>query len=301
MAIRPRAVVLAIVLVTAPLMGVLAHTPTDDAASGQDAPDDVDEAMNVSPGSYVGNLTPGSSEDETHHDDYDSYEDDNITRDGDWYRTNASMDDDQLSCTEASFAPDEKPHNETEIHLHEPSLEAAEPNTTTSAGATLAHVGPSTSNTRVGLTAMDPPRVTEYEFDVDVLPISEAGGAGSYDEIPGPCFGGNLEDNEVHEWTFHAEAGEMVYVSLGTELPRADDLVLEAPNGTQLGSITSGDDIAIGAQVLEVTGNYTLSLQAGGEGLFLTTSTSDYLVGFSPIDDPGEEEEEEEPCSPHCM
>lgn len=297
MVVRIRVIALALILAGAPLLGALAHAPSNDAGTGQDAPDRPENAINVAPDVHVGNLTPGSYEDD-HHDDVNTYEDESITRDADWYRVNASGETEQLACTEVYFEPDEKPHNETRIHLHEPSLPDAEPNTTTTtSGTTLAHVGPSPSGTLAGLTALDPPRVTEYSFEITVTTLDEAGGAGALDEIPGPCFGGNLEDHEVHEWTFHAEAGEMLYVSYGTERVRTDELVLEAPDGSEIGSILSGDEIAIGAEVLEETGNYTLSAQAGNTGL-LTTASSDYLVGFNLVDP---EEEEEENCTPHCM
>lgn len=299
MAVRSRVLALALVLIVSPMLGALAHSPNDDAGTGEDAPDRPRDAVNVSPGSYVGNLTPGVSGD-GHHDDYDTYDNDNITRDRDWYRVNASDETEQLACTQASFTPDDKPKNDTRVAIREPSLEAAQLNATTTNGTTttLAHVGPSPSGTQLGLTALDPPRVTEYTFEAEVTTLDEAGGAGASDEIPGVCFGGNVEDNEIHEWTFEAQAGDFLYVSFGTELARMDELTLEAPNGTDLGSIVSDDEIAIGAETLPDTGNYTLSLEAGDTGL-LTTASSDYLIGFNLLDDP--EEEEGEGCSPHCM
>lgn len=297
MVVRSRVLALALVLVAAPMLGALAHTPHDDAGAGADAPDRPADALNVSPGSHVGNLTPGVDGD-GHHDDYDTYENDSIEKDADWYRTNASDETEQIACTQASFAPDETPHNETRVHIREPSLEAAQLNeTTTTEGTTLAHVGPSPSGTLAGLTHLDPPRVTEYTLDVEVTTLDEASGAGASDEIPGPCFGGNVEDNEIHEWTFEAEEGDLLYVSLGTELARMDELSLEAPNGSDLGSIISDDEIVIGAETLPDTGNYTLSLEAGDTGL-LTTASSDYLIGFNLVDDP---EEGENGCRPNCM
>lgn len=298
MAVQLRVLALAFALTTIPIMGALAHTPHDDAGTHRDAPDDPDRALALAPGAYVGNLTPGAAP--GHHDDYNTYENDSVEDDADWYRTNSS-EDATLACTSASYSPDEKPHNETRVHIREPQLDHARLNTTTNDTTTLAHVGPSASGTLLGLSHLDPPRVTEYELDVNVTTLAEVGAADTAAEVPGPCFGGNLEDGEVQEWTFEAEEGEFLYASIGTELDRMDDLVLEAPNGSEIGSITSGEDVAIGAHTFEETGTYTLSAQGGDSG-FLTTTSSNFIVGFNVIEinDP-EEEEEEPPCSPNCM
>lgn len=331
------------------MLGALAETHHDDAGSGGDAPDRPADALNVSPGPYVGNLTPGSVEDDgsegddddrderddraeerrgdradeadrhdrkddRHSDDEEDRSegddddrdegDDEAERDGgeaspdaDWYRVNASDGRDGLACTSAFVEVHEGPPDETRVHLREPAIDVQLNATPDSDGVTLAHVGPDPSGTLVGLTALDPPRVIEYGVEIDVTTIDEVGGAGDEDEVPGPCFGGTLADGAAHEWTFHGEAGDLLHTSVGTELPRTDELVLEGPNGTELGSITSGDDIAIGAAELPETGNYTLSLQADSTET-LSTSSSTYIVGFT-LADP--EEEEEPGCSPHCM
>lgn len=299
-AARVRVLALAVLLTTVPMLGALAHTPHDDAGSGEDAPDDRSEAMNVTPGSFVGNLTPGADD---HHDQYESYEDNNITKDHDWYRVNTTEDADEPSCTRADYAPDNKPHNDTKVRLEQPALPDAEINTTATTGETLSLVGPSSSGALVGLSQLDPPRVTAYDVEIEVTTLSDieetGGSGGTADTIPGPCFGGTLEDMEIHDWTFEAEEGQVLWVSFGTELDRLDDLVLEAPNGTEIGSITSGDDIAIGGAELPQTGNYTLSAEGGDSGLFTTTSST-YITSFT-LYDPEEEEEEGQHCDPHCM
>jgi hypothetical protein len=281
------------------MLGALAHSPSDDAGSGEDASDRPAQAFNVSPGTYVGNLTPGSYEDDL--DDYDSYADDNITKDVDWYRANATGE--TTTCTSATFSLDDEPNNETRVHIREPALDSARLNTTTtSTGQTLAMVGPSPQDTQIGLTAQTPPRVTQYDLSIDVLRLqnveNDGGSGGTADRIPGPCFGGELEDMETHEWTFEAQEGELLFVSIGTELTRADDLALVAPNGTEVGSITSEGDIALGAAMLDQDGNWTLRADGGDSGLLMTTAST-YVVSFSIVDpDP---EEEEDPCDPHCM
>lgn len=299
MAARVRVLTLALLLTTVPILGALAHTPHDDAGSGQDAPDERSNAVNVRPGPFVGNLTPGASD---HHDEADSYEGNNITKDHDWYRVNTTEDAEEPSCTRADYALDNKPNNETKIRLEQPALSNAEINSTVNHTETLSMVGPSSSGALVGLSQLDPPRVTEYYVETQVTTLSdiqESGGSGgTADTIPGPCFGGTLEDMEIHEWTFHAEEGEILWVSFGTELERMDDLVLVSPNGTEIGAITSGDDIALGGAVLPDTGNYTLSAEAGDGGMFTTTSST-YIASFAMLDP--EEEEEEDPCTPHCM
>jgi len=256
--------------------------------------------MNARPGSFVGNLTPGSYEDD-HHDDYSSYEDDNITRDHDWYRVNTSEDAQEPSCTRADYTFDNKPKNHTRIHLEQPALDEAHIDRVVTGGATMAMVGPSASGALVGLSSADTPRVTGYEVSTNVTTLSDiqetGGSGGTADTIPAPCFGGTLEDWEVHEWTFEANAGEVLWVTLGTEKARTDDLVLEAPDGTEIGSITSEDEVAIGGAVLDEAGNYTISAEAGDSGL-LTTTSSTYIAGFMLE---GPEEEEEDPCSPNCM
>jgi hypothetical protein len=297
--VRHRAALLALVLVSSPMLVALAQAPGDDAGTGQDAPGQPGNAVNLTPGAYVGNLTPGSEEDDL--DAYDSYVDDNVSEDQDWYRVNASQPG-PIACTSVRLAPDDEPHNETRVHVREPALDQARLNATTNAtGTTLAHVGPSPSGTLAGVSHVDPPRVTQYDLELEVTRLGEATDAGSQGKVPGACFGDTLEDEETQGWTFDAEEGDLLYVSFGTEIARSDDLVLTAPNGTEIGAITSEDGIAIGAHTIDAPGEWTLTADAGDTGL-LTTASSDYVASFNLLEDPDpEEEEEKEPCQPHCM
>lgn len=296
MAVHARALVVAILLVSMPMLGALADGPSNDAGTGEDAPDRAQDAIDVVPGNYTGNLTPSSHGED--HESYDSYENDDVTRDADWFRVDPATSSDQPACTSATYIPDEDADNETRVHLRHPGLDSFDVNTTTTAGGTtLSVVGANASGALAGLSAIGPPRVTGYTLGIDVLTLGEASGAGPHDEVPGHCFGGELADWETHEWTFEGEEGQVLYLTFATELSRVDDLELEAPNGSLVGSIGSGEDVAIGSTVFDQTGTYTLSADASDMGV-LTTHTSDYIVGFS-IFDP--EEEEKDPCRPHCM
>lgn len=288
-----------ILLLCMPLLGGLAHAPNDDAGTGADAPDDPRQAFNFTPGSYVGNLTPGSYQDD--HDEYESYEDADVTRDADWYRAESNVDT-PLACTDVTFTPDEKPHNETRVHLNQPDLYRAWINTTTSPpGTTLAMVGPGASDATMGLTALDPPRVTSYAFEFDTLTLDEAAGASQENAVPGSCFGDTIDVQEEHDWTFDAEEGDFLFLSFGTGLDRPDELRLTAPNGTTVGSITSGDDIALGAATLDEAGTWTLTAEGGSTDLLtISTTSSDYLVGFTLLDGP-DDDDDKSPCRPHCM
>lgn len=296
---RIRLIAVVLLLLSAPLVSVLAHSPGDDAGSGQDAPDDPDSAMIVAPGAYIGNLTPGSHQDDLTN--YDSYKEDNITKDTDWYEVYSSQDE-QAACTSVSFAPDEKPHNETRVHLRQGALDIQLNETTTTEGTMLAMVGPSPSGAVAGLTALDPPRVTEYDFEINVTTLGDVSNGMLDDpvEVPSPCFGNTLKDDDSHEWTFEGEEGDFLFVTFGTETSRMDDLVLVRPDGSEVGDITSGDDVAIGAATLDATGTWTIDLQSPGGDLLQSTADSDYLIGFNLFDDP-EEEEGKHGCRPSCF
>ncbi len=304
---RTITILIAITILGAPLIGALSNTPHDDAGTGEDAPDDPDRALNLTPGSYIGNLTPGYHANEEE-EDHESYDHDNVTRDQDWYRA-VYEEETPIACTEVHFSTDDKPHNETRTHLNQPALDRAWINATTNAtGTTLAMAGPDATGAVFGLKALDPPRVTPYTLEFNVTTLQQAEGAGHEETVPGPCFGDALTPGDVHTWDFEAQEGDFLFLSFGTEQDRTDWLTLTAPNGTQAGSITSEDDIGLGAKTLNATGTWTLTAEAPPI-IALLSGQSNYLIGFTLLSEiaiagPNDDDDDEDPrrpCRPHCM
>lgn len=283
MAVRP--LLASLLLLSAPVAGLVADVLDDDAGSGADAPDDPANASPVEPRALAGNLTP----------------DETAPYDADWYEVQAGSGGGPLSCTQARF----NTSSYARVHLREPDVEDATANATIEGEASLGLVGPDGSGALAGLEALGPPTRIPYDVDVDVFTASQAASTqptrdpnGTF-RVPGPCFGDEVGgDAGPDAWSFEANDTEVAVLTFGTERARVDRLELVRPDGTVAARLASGADVAVERVALDQNGTWEVQVRTPDAA---THAEAAYLVGASVAADPEEEEEESRACRPHCM